>query len=118
MRIVHPNGTSTDTDKMNDCSAELVERVVDLFNFCKQRKIPLFLRYCDPNLKAPIGSVMCAGAYNLATSKEFLTMMKSIDDYFFAGAGRHVLNWREVEGLVEDWDKISGKNGSLEGEHS
>lgn len=56
MKITHLDGSITDTDKLNDLSAEVLEALNKLTGlFCKY-KIPFLLTYYDPILKGFSGS--------------------------------------------------------------
>lgn len=48
MKITHSNGSETDTDKLDDVSAELLEKCHELMIWCSEHKIPIYAKYINP----------------------------------------------------------------------
>lgn len=76
MKITHVDGSVTDTDKLNDLSAELLERTKDFYEFFANHKIPFILRFGDPILKS------FGGAFNFNSShKDYLSMVTDVVNF-------------------------------------
>jgi len=64
MKIKNYDGTISDTDKMDDFSAELVEKCDEVGNFFKDRGVTFYLRCYNHNKK------QCGGAVHIGATNE------------------------------------------------
>ena len=104
MKINHPDGSVTDTDKLSDCSAELMEKANIFFEFCKKNKIPFFLRFIDKNNRSVgKGKIAISGATYMASVDDFVNLMSAIDGYFYDSSGVHFIDMELVMAVAEKW---------------
>lgn len=78
MKIKHFDGKETDTNKLSDLSAEIMEKSNDLFEFCKKYKIPAIFRYID---KSGAQS-KTSGFYNGETGMDYVDVLCSLNQFF------------------------------------
>jgi len=105
MKIQHQDGSVTDTDKLPDLSAELMEHANNLFEFCKRHKIPLFMRFIDINRKTSDNKVAVSGASYIGSTSDFVNILNTIDSYFYDHSGVHFIDMdlvMEVATQVEE----------------
>ena len=56
MKIIHTDGSISETDRMNDFSADLLEQTKVFTDFMCARKVPFVLRFYDPVKKCFCGA--------------------------------------------------------------
>ena len=116
MKIQHQDGSVTDTDKLPDASAELMEHANNLFEFCKNNKIPLFLRFIDINRKTADGKVAVSGASYISSTSDFVNILNTIDSYFYEHSGVHFIDMDLVMEVATQVDALEDSDDEDEGE--
>jgi hypothetical protein len=94
MIINHPDGKVTDTNKLNDISALIMEKSKELCDLCIKYKIPLFLKYID-NTTTP---KTASGAFNSNNDKEtYIDLLECINQWFKE-------NGDQFRIVIKDWE--------------
>ncbi len=91
MKIVHTDGSVTDTDQLNDLSAEILEHTKAYTDFMCSRKVPFLLRFYDPVRNT------CAGAGNSNDSLEDTSKILFAIDMFTRPLGYALVKVEETQ---------------------
>jgi hypothetical protein len=102
LKITHTDGSITDTDKLNDCSAELMERMADFQSFCKSRQLPMFLRVVDTTQKMHGNTFVSSGAANWDSVSQVVMILTSIEEYFLKETGTKVIDWAAIQASMAE----------------
>lgn len=78
MKITHTDGSVTNTDKLNDFSAELMEKVDEFHSFMMAHKVPYFLSFNDPVRKMHSGATHINEENNLDEWSQLLFYMDRV----------------------------------------